>query len=76
MHLTQSTDMTHPIIELFEQRAALLDLQGSDNGLDDALSDLAAWMALAADHLTEDDLAVLGGIGGLLYREELRRRQT
>lgn len=67
--------MTHPTIELFEQRAALLGLQGSDQGLDDAIADLAAWMGLAADHLTEDDLAVLGGIGGVLYREGLRRRQ-
>lgn len=68
--------MTHPTIDLFEQRAALLDLQGSEAGLDDAIADLAAWMGLVAEHLTEDDLAVLGGIGGVLYREGLRRRQA
>lgn len=68
--------MTHPTIELFEQRAALLDVQGSSRGLDDAIADLAAWMGLAADHLTEDDWAVLGGIGGVLYREGQRRRQA
>ncbi|MBB1600409.1 hypothetical protein [Variovorax sp. UMC13] len=68
--------MTHPIIGLFEQRAALLNLQGSDKGLEDAIADLAVWMGLATDHLSEDDLAVLGGIGGLLYREGLRRRQA
>ena len=68
--------MTHPTIELFEQRAALLDLQGSGAGLDDAIADPAAWMDLAADRLTEDDLAVLGRIGGVLYREGLRRRRA
>lgn len=66
--------MTHPTIELFQQRAELLDLQGSKKGLDDAIADLAAWMDRAADHLNEDDLAVLGGIGAVLYREGLRRR--
>lgn len=76
MPLAQSRGMTHPTIELFEQGAALLDLQGSDKGLNDAIADLAAWMGLAVDHLTEDDLAVLGGIGGALYLEGLRRRQA
>lgn len=38
--------MTHPTIDLFEQRAALLDLQGSEAGLEDAIADLAAWMGL------------------------------
>lgn len=66
--------MIHPTIKLFEQRAALLDAEASGKGLDDAIADLAAWMDLAADHLTEDDWAVLGGIGGVLYREGLRRR--
>lgn len=35
--------MPHPTIDLFEQRAALLDLQGSDKGLDEAIADLAVW---------------------------------
>jgi hypothetical protein len=64
----------HPTIHLFEHLAELLDLQGSEAGLDDAISRLAAWMDLARDHLTEDDLAVLNEIGGVLYREGLRRR--
>lgn len=67
-----SAAMTHPTIALFENRAELLDLQGSKKGLDDAIADLAAWMGLA--ELTEDDWAVLGEIGGVLYREGLRRR--
>jgi len=66
----------HPTIHLFEQLAELLDLQGSEAGLDDAISRLVAWMDLARDHLTEDDLAVLGEIGAVLYREGLRRRGT
>ena len=67
--------MPHPLIDLFAQRAALLDLQGSSQGLDDAIAELAAWMDLARGRLSEDDMAVLGEIGGLLYREGQRRRQ-
>lgn len=68
------TMSVHPTIHLFEQLAELLDLQRSEAGLDDAISRLAAWMDLARDHLTEDDLTVLREIGGVLYREGLRRR--
>lgn len=66
----------HPLIKLFEQRAELLDIQQSKAGLDDALSQLAAWMDLAQTHLTEDDMTVLAEIGGVLYREGLRRRMA
>lgn len=65
----------HPIIELFAQRATLLELQSSSKDLDDAIANLAAWMDLAEDHLTEDDRTVLGEIGAVLYREGLRRRE-
>lgn len=53
----------------------MLEQQGSHQGLDDAIANLAAWMDLAANHLTEDDMAVLGEIGGVLYREGLLRRE-
>jgi hypothetical protein len=53
----------------------VLDLQGSTFGLDDAIANLVAWTDLAADQLTEDDMADLSEIGGLVYREGLRRRQ-
>ena len=66
--------MSHPTIKQFEQRAALLDRQGSRWDLDDAISELAAWMDLASYKLTDNDMAVLGQIGGVLYREGLRRR--
>ena len=70
----QHPSMTHPTIKLFEQRAELLDLQASRWSLDDAISELAAWIDLARYKLTEDDMVVLGNVGGLLYREGLRRR--
>ena len=66
----------HPMIKLFEHRAELLDLQGSKAGQEEALIQLAAWMDLAKSHLTEDDMAVLGEVGGILYREGLRRRMA
>ncbi len=66
----------HPTINLFQQRAALLELHGSNICLDDAIANLAAWMDLACDHLTEDDWTVLGDIGGVLYREGIRRREA
>jgi len=65
----------HPAIEAFEAGAELLDLQGSPAGLDDAIAELAAWMALAERHLSEDDLVVLTTIGATLYREGLRNRR-
>src|SRR6218665_1764291 len=58
-----SSRMIHPVVQLFEERAALLDMQQSRAGLDDAIGKLAAWMSLAADHLTEDDWSVLGEVG-------------
>jgi hypothetical protein len=67
--------MIHPIIELFEKRAMLLDMQRSTAGLDDAIANLAVWMELAQDQLTADDWAVLGEIGGMLYREGASRRR-
>lgn len=56
--------MIRPIVQLVEERAALLDMQQSRAGLDDAIANLAARMALIRDHLTEDEWAVLGGLEG------------
>lgn len=66
--------MIHPTIQIFQQRAELLNIQQSIEGLDDAIANLAAWMNMARDRLTEDDWVVLGEVGGLLYREGVRRR--
>ncbi|WP_446622441.1 hypothetical protein [Variovorax sp. LARHSF232] len=74
MAVAQSRPVAHPTIKQFERRAALLDRQGSMWDLDDAISELAAWMDLARYKLTDDDMAFLGQIGGVLYREGLRRR--
>ena len=66
--------MDHPLVAQFEAGAELLDLQGDRASIDDAVVRLAAWMNLAADHLTEDDQTVLVGIGAVLYRDGLQRR--
>jgi len=66
--------MTHPLIVIFQQRAEMLDMQGSKATLDDAIGMLAAWIEAMGSRLTEDDLAVLGEIGGMLYRDGLNRR--
>lgn len=64
----------HPTIALFQARAELLDMQGSQATLDDAIGLLVAWMDANRDRLTEDDLAVLGEVGGALYRDGLGRK--
>jgi len=66
--------MINPIIQAMQARAELLDIQGSTQGLDDALANLAGWIELKQEELHEDDLAVLLEVGGILYREGLKRR--
>ncbi|WP_399677193.1 hypothetical protein [Xenophilus sp.] len=67
------TDPLHLTIRRFQNRAEALDEQGSTRGLDDAIADLAAWMDVALVKLDDVDRAALIDIGGLLYREGLRR---
>lgn len=64
----------HPLIALFQAQAEVLDATGQVTHLDDAIAKLAGWMELVEDDLTEDDMAVLAEIGGILYREGLNRR--
>ena len=64
----------HPIIKLFESQAELLDIAGDPSTLDDAIARLAGWMDMV--DLSDDDITVLVGIGGVLYREGLRRRMS
>jgi hypothetical protein len=59
---------------IFQQRAEMLDMQGSKATLEDAIGMLAAWMEANRSNLTEDDLAILGEIGGTLYRDGLTRK--
>lgn len=68
------TDPTHLTIKRFQQRAEALDEEGSAKGLDDAIVYLVRWMDLAHERLTEQDRAALVEVGGVLYREGLRRR--
>lgn len=67
---------THQIIDRFQQSAEMLDLQLSKENLDDAISLLAGWMEMSSRSLSEDDLAVLTRIGGILYRDGLQRRSS
>ena len=64
----------HPTIEVFRAGAELLDVQESSAGLDDAIAELAAWMDLVSERLSEDDLVVLNAIGAMLFRAGLRYR--
>ena len=64
----------HATIEAFRAGAELLDVQESSAGLDDAIAQLAAWMDLASERLSEDDLVVLNTIGAMLFRAGLRHR--
>ncbi len=66
--------MLHPIIELFANKAQRLEAQGDPAGLDDAMAHLAAWIERCRARLSEEDLAVLGEVGALLYREGQQRR--
>ena len=65
--------MAHRNVELFELLALVQDLHGSRKTLDDAVAELASWMDLARDRLTDGDWIVLGEIGAVLYREVRRR---
>jgi hypothetical protein len=66
--------MIHPIIALFQTQAEILDARKSRAGLDEAIANLAAWMDVMQDQLSEDDWAILCGIGGTLYRAGLAKR--
>lgn len=67
-------EQEHPIIAQFSIQAELLDIASAPYELDDVIATLASWMWLADDRLTEDDRAVLVGVGGAMFREGLRQR--
>lgn len=69
-------DDMHPIIAMFQAQAEILDAQGTESTVEDAIWKLAAWMGLAMKDLHEDDVALLCEIGGILYRDGLRRRMA
>ena len=65
---------TNPIVEMFQQHAQLLDAQGARHTIDDAIWKLGAWMTVAQGDLSEDDMALLCEVGGILFNEGLRQR--
>ncbi len=65
---------TSPIIGMFQQHAQLQDAQGANHTIDDAIWKLGAWMTVARGELSEDDMALLCEVGGILFNEGLRRR--
>lgn len=68
--------MLHPPIQRFEAEAELLDMLPARESPDHAVVRLAAWVDLPQGRLSEDDMVVLMEVGGILYREGLRRRQS
>lgn len=65
---------TSPIIAMFQQHAQLQSAQGAGHTIDDAIWKLGAWMSLVQGDLSENDMALLCEIGGILYDEGLRQR--
>jgi prefoldin subunit 5 len=66
--------MIHPLVRQFQAQAEVLEAQGSTESLDEAIATLASWMELAQDQLSDDDETVLISLGGILFREGLRKR--
>ncbi|MGE8357074.1 MAG: hypothetical protein ACN6N0_11860 [Microvirgula sp.] len=64
----------HPVVELFEAQAKLMNFSANPAELDDAIKMLAAWIEVAMGRLTEGDLAALICVGGILYREGLHQQ--
>lgn len=62
------------ILTLFNQSSELLIMQKSKEDLDDAINIFADWIGSCVHELMEDDLVVLTLVGGIMYREALKRR--
>lgn len=56
------------MISHFEINASILDLTGSEDGIDHAIATLAAWMSSARAKLNANDFAILAKVGGIMYR--------
>ena len=67
-------DAEHPIIQLFRSYADMLDSESAPNDPDEAIVQLASWIDSVQHWLTEDDVSALTAVGGIMYREQLRRR--
>lgn len=68
----ENTD--HPVILLFRSHADMLDSEAAPHDADAAIVQLATWTDSVQHWLTEDDVSALTAVGGIMYREQLRRR--
>lgn len=66
-------DVEHPVIRLFRLHAETMDAQAEPHDADDAIVHLATWIDSVQHWLTEDDVSALTAVGGIMYREQLRR---
>ncbi|WP_293765811.1 hypothetical protein [uncultured Aquitalea sp.] len=62
------------MIALFEAHAQMLDACGRQTNVEDATVMLAVWLSLNQGILSEDDMAQLVEVGGILFREGLEHR--
>jgi hypothetical protein len=56
------------MLDHFAINAAILDAIGCDDGIDYAVSALAAWLSNARARLSTEELTLLLKVGGVLYR--------
>ena len=66
-------DLEHPVIQLFRSYADMLDSDAAPHDADEAIVHLATWIDSVQHWLTEDDVSTLTAVGGIMYREQLRR---
>ncbi|NYT36638.1 hypothetical protein ERD78_07125 [Allopusillimonas soli] len=65
----------HPMIQLFEDRAKVLDASAQKADLDEGIVLLAGWLEGAKEWLSEDDIAILSEVGAIMYQEGLLARR-
>lgn len=74
--MPQALPEIHPIIAMFQEQSEALDAAQDTSRLDDAIALLAGWMELSQSRLTDADMTVLVDIGGILFREDLKRKMN
>ena len=63
----------HPVVSLFRGHAEKLDAAHAPRDPDDAIVKLARWMSINIKRLDAMDIEMLSEVGGIMYREQLRR---
>lgn len=64
----------HPVVSLFREQAEKLDAAHAPRDPDEAIVKLAIWMSVNIKRLDATDIDMLSEVGGIMYREQLRRR--